>query len=44
MKIRRQKSAHTPIVAAGGIVVMTGRLPLIAIVQRRKDNGWVPSA
>jgi 8-oxo-dGTP diphosphatase len=41
MKVRRQKSAHIPIVAAGGIVVMTGRLPLIAIVQRRKDNGWV---
>ena len=41
MKTRRQKSAHTPIIAAGGIVVTMGRFPLIAVVQRRKDNGWV---
>ena len=41
MKMRRHKSAHTPIIAAGGIVVVTGRIPLIAVVQRRKDNGWV---
>jgi 8-oxo-dGTP diphosphatase len=27
--------------AAGGIVVMAGRSPLIAVVQRRKDDGWV---
>lgn len=41
MKTRRQKSAHTPIIAAGGVVATTGRFPLIAVVQRRKDNGWV---
>jgi 8-oxo-dGTP diphosphatase len=29
------------ILAAGGIVVRGGARPLIAIVQRRKDNGWV---
>ena len=27
--------------AAGGIVIAAGRTPLIAIVQRRKDNKWV---
>jgi 8-oxo-dGTP diphosphatase len=41
MKTHRQKSAHTPVIAAGGIVVTTGRFPLIAVVQRRKNNGWV---
>ena len=33
--------ARTPILAAGGIVVLDGPRPLIALVQRRKDNGWV---
>jgi len=27
--------------AAGGIVVTAGRSPLIAVVKRRKDDGWV---
>jgi len=30
-----------PIEGAGGIVVRDGEEPLIAIVQRRKDNDWV---
>jgi 8-oxo-dGTP diphosphatase len=33
--------AQTPIMAAGGIVIREGTRPLIAVVQRRKDNGWV---
>jgi 8-oxo-dGTP diphosphatase len=33
--------ARTPILAAGGIVIRDGARPLVAIVQRRKDNGWV---
>jgi 8-oxo-dGTP diphosphatase len=33
--------ARTPILAAGGIVVLDGQRPLIALVQRRKDNEWV---
>jgi 8-oxo-dGTP pyrophosphatase MutT (NUDIX family) len=33
--------ARATILAAGGIVVRSGRKPLIAIVQRRKDNVWV---
>jgi 8-oxo-dGTP diphosphatase len=41
MKAGRRKSAQNPIQAAGGIVVRAGRIPLFAIVQRRKDNGWV---
>lgn len=32
--------ARTPILAAGGIV-FRGRRRLVAVVQRRKDNGWV---
>ena len=32
---------QAPIVAAGGIVIRGGGRPLIAIVQRRKDNSWV---
>jgi 8-oxo-dGTP diphosphatase len=36
-----QTMAQAPILAAGGIVVRGGRKPLIAIVQRRKDNRWV---
>ena len=33
--------AQTPILAAGGVVVRDRGRPLIAVVQRRKDNGWV---
>lgn len=33
--------ARGPVLAAGGIVVRGGSKPLIAIVQRRKDDGWV---
>lgn len=33
--------ARTPILAAGGIVFRAGAKPRIAVVQRRKDNGWV---
>ena len=33
--------ARTPILAAGGIVLRGGARPRIAVVQRRKDNGWV---
>ena len=32
---------QTPILAAGGIVFRGGLKPLIAVVQRRKDNDWV---
>ena len=41
MKPHRQKSPLAPTMAAGGIVVKAGRFPLIAVVQRRKDGGWV---
>jgi 8-oxo-dGTP diphosphatase len=33
--------ARTHVLAAGGIVVRHAAKPLVAIVQRRKDNGWV---
>jgi 8-oxo-dGTP diphosphatase len=33
--------ARTPILAAGGIVFRGRRRRLVAVVQRRKDNGWV---
>jgi len=33
--------ARTPIMGAGGIVVRGGPRPLIALVQRRKDDAWV---
>ena len=33
--------ARSPILAAGGIVLHGGARPRIAVVQRRKDNGWV---
>jgi 8-oxo-dGTP diphosphatase len=33
--------ARTPILAAGGVVLRGGAKPQIAVVQRRKDNGWV---
>ena len=35
------KSTRQPILAAGGIVVRNGGKPLVAIVQRRRDNAWV---
>jgi 8-oxo-dGTP diphosphatase len=35
------KSTQRPILAAGGIVVRHGVRPLVAIVQRRRDNAWV---
>jgi 8-oxo-dGTP diphosphatase len=35
------KSARTPVLAAGGIVVRNGGKPLVAVVQRRRDNAWV---
>jgi 8-oxo-dGTP diphosphatase len=38
---RAKKIAQAPIEGAGGIVVREGAVPLIAIVQRRKDNDWV---
>jgi 8-oxo-dGTP diphosphatase len=41
MKARRLKSFASPIMAAGGIVIAPGRTPLVAIVQRRKDDQWV---
>jgi 8-oxo-dGTP diphosphatase len=40
MKSRRKQRLDT-VNAAGGILVMAHRPPLVAIVQRRKDNGWV---
>jgi 8-oxo-dGTP diphosphatase len=33
--------ARAPMLAAGGIVLRSGTKPQIAVVQRRKDNGWV---
>jgi 8-oxo-dGTP diphosphatase len=33
--------ARTPIMGAGGIVVRGGPRPLIAVVQRSKDDAWV---
>src|SRR5215831_5538420 len=33
--------ARMPIMGAGGIVVRGGPRPLIALVQRRKDDAWV---
>jgi 8-oxo-dGTP diphosphatase len=35
------KSARTPVLAAGGIVIRNSGKPLVAIVQRRRDNAWV---
>ena len=35
------KSTRQPVLAAGGIVVRHGGKPLVAIVQRRRDNAWV---
>ena len=33
--------ARAPVMGAGGIVVRDGPRPLIALVQRRKDDAWV---
>jgi 8-oxo-dGTP diphosphatase len=30
-----------PVLAAGGIVIRNGGKPLVAVVQRRRDNAWV---
>src|SRR5262245_26871946 len=38
---QRTHMARAPILAAGGIVMREGARPLIALVQRRKDDGWV---
>ncbi|HEY6258873.1 MAG TPA: NUDIX hydrolase [Xanthobacteraceae bacterium] len=35
------KSKRTPILAAGGIVIRNDPKPLVAIVQRRRDDAWV---
>jgi 8-oxo-dGTP diphosphatase len=35
------KSSRKPVLAAGGIVVRNGAKPLVAVVQRRRDNAWV---
>ena len=35
------KSTRPPILAAGGIVIRNGAKPLVAVVQRRRDNAWV---
>jgi 8-oxo-dGTP diphosphatase len=37
----RSSMPRTPIMGAGGIVVRGGPHPLIALVQRRKDDAWV---
>ena len=36
-----KRSARLPVQAAGGIVLRHGVKPLVAVVQRRKDGGWV---
>jgi 8-oxo-dGTP diphosphatase len=35
------KSSRKPVLAAGGIVIRNGVKPLVAIVQRRRDDAWV---
>ena len=35
------KSTRSPVQAAGGIVFLEGRKLRVAVVQRRKDDGWV---
>src|SRR5262245_45499046 len=37
----RSSMPRTPIMGAGGIVVRSGPRPLIALVQRSKDDAWV---
>jgi 8-oxo-dGTP diphosphatase len=36
-----QKSSRKPVLAAGGIVVRKGAKPLVAVVQRSRDDAWV---
>jgi 8-oxo-dGTP diphosphatase len=36
-----KKSARAPVQAAGGIVIRNGARPLVAVVQRRRDDAWV---
>src|SRR5262249_12786805 len=38
--VERTFMARTPIMGAGGIVVRGGPRPLIALVQRSKDDAW----
>ncbi len=33
--------ARKPVYAAGGVVIREGSRPLIAVVQRSKDDRWV---
>jgi 8-oxo-dGTP diphosphatase len=40
-KSASQKSSRNPVLAAGGIVVRKGAKPLVAIVQRSRDDAWV---
>src|SRR6516165_7855444 len=40
MKDRRDKGS-APIMAAGGVVVRPGDVPLVAVVQPRKGSGWM---
>src|SRR5215510_11593395 len=37
----RSSMARAPVMGAGGIVVRDGPRPLIALVERRKDDAWV---
>src|SRR4029453_15101312 len=37
----RSRMPRTPIMGAGGILVRSGPRPLIAVVQRSKDDAWV---
>jgi 8-oxo-dGTP diphosphatase len=36
-----QKASRKPVLAAGGIVVRRGVKPLVAVVQRSRDDAWV---
>ena len=36
-----QRSSRKPVLAAGGIVVRKGAKPLVAVVQRSRDDAWV---
>jgi 8-oxo-dGTP diphosphatase len=39
--MKAARKAAPPILAAGGIVIRDGQVPMIAIVRLRKDNAWV---
>jgi 8-oxo-dGTP diphosphatase len=39
--MKRWEKSRAPILAAGGIVVRHGSVPLVAIVRLRKDKSWV---